>query len=298
MRLSIIIVNWNRKEDLEETLASFPTPLFPEWEVLVVDNGSTDDSLPWLRAQKGLTLIEAHENIGPARARNLALNKARGDYILFLDSDAEIRDFDPLHAQLDKMDADPSIGLVGFKILNAFSGDIDQWIYAENQDQYHDREFETSSFSAAGALMRRSLLPQVHGFWDDLFIYCEEVELSLKILAAGYRVLYSPSVEIFHRESPEGRVPSGQFFRLQARNWLWIFLRHFPGRTCWHHMILYTGVYAIKGALCGHFFTTLQGLREGWQGVTRLRNQGTKCSSETVARWKALNNRTSIKAGR
>lgn len=296
--LTIVVVNWNRVRDLQETLPPLIQLMPADWELLVVDNGSTDGSVDWLRKQASIRRIELGRNEGPCAARNRAAETANGEYLFFLDSDADLREPKTLARYLEKMRRDPEVGLVGFKILNTYTGKIDQWIYSQPKATHKNREFETYSFSAAGALVSKKLFLVIGGFWEELFIYGEEVDLSLKLMERGYRILYSPEVELFHRDAPEGRAPSAFYFKYQARNWLWIFSRYFPGWHYWWHMLLYTCVYFYKGLRSGQMKAVLRGISEGWKQSRRHRAAYSLLSPEVVSRWKGLNRRWFIRTGR
>ena len=225
--VSIVIVNWNRLDDVLTNLHYLMQQKGPRTEVVVVDNGSTDGSAERLSQLSGIRLIRLATNVGPALARNHGITSARGKYVVFLDSDA-ILSKSGLAKLVRRMESDPTIGIIGCRIVNSRTRKTDPWIHALPASTHELREFDTYSFSAAGAIARTGALQAAGLFWDELFIYNEEVDLSIRMLRAGYRILYSPLVRVYHRLSQDGRMATGVYWELQIRNWIWIFYRHYP----------------------------------------------------------------------
>src|SRR5262245_48313946 len=237
-KVSIIIVNWHRLADVLVGLEHLSQVDYPDLEVIVVDSGSTDGSAEALRVRGGVEVVEMGRNVGPARARNVGAGRATGKYLLFLDSDAVLAKHGLKHL-VQRMERSPEVGAAGCKIINAYTRGIDQWIYAESQHTHHAREFETYAFSTAGALVRASAMQEAGGFWEDLFIYNEDTDLSLRIIRAGYHIIFYPGLRVYHRASPSGRLGNGSFWYHQSRNWIWMFYRYYPGLWRWWAVSLY-----------------------------------------------------------
>jgi GT2 family glycosyltransferase len=163
---------------------------------------------------------------------------------------------------------------------------------------YEFREFETYSFSAAGAIARAAALRAAGPFWDELFIYNEEVDLSIRILRAGYRIVYSPAVRVYHHVSESGRVPSGAYWRLLIRNWIWIFYRHYPRHERLKKIVVYSTLYLIKGALNRAIADCFKGIVEGLRATEIIGRYPDKLSPEEMHRLYALNRRSRVKIGR
>ena len=292
--VSVILVNWNRCKDILDNIRWLRNQTWQNQEIIVVDNGSTDDSLKELRSTQGILLIELPENLGPARARNEGIRKATGDYILFLDSDSYLGRTG-LEKLVTRMEQDPAIGVIGCRILNWFTGDIDQWFYPGSYEQFGDTEFETYSFSGAGALLRTSAVRSAGGFWDELFIYNEEVDLSIGIIRGGHRIIYNPDIPVFHRCSPSGRVPPQRYYYYQIRNWIWILYRHYPLRQRLIRAASLSFVYLIKGFRAGQLAASLRGIIDGLRGTRWIDHYSSKLSASQVQKLAALNRRWRIR---
>jgi len=292
--VSVVLVNWNRVGDILDNIRWLRNQTWSNLEIIVVDNGSQDQSLTELRKTDGIRLIELSENFGPARARNEGIQFAKGEFILLLDSDSYLGRTG-LSKLVGRMQSDASIGIIGCRIMNWFSGDIDQWFYPQSYERMGDTEFETYSFSGAGALLRTSAVEQAGGFWDELFIYNEEVELSIGVIRSGYRIIYFPDVPVFHRMSPKGRVPTSRFFYYQIRNWIWILYRHYPFWSRSIRVSLLSAVYLIKGLRAGYTAACLRGIRDGLRGTQWIDQFNPKLSTEQIRKLTVLNRRWKVR---
>ncbi len=259
----------------------------PRCEIVVVDNGSTDGSAECLASLASIRLIGLAINLGPAAARNIGLAAARGRYVLFLDSDALLgrRGAERL---VRRMKADPSLGIIGCRIVNLGTRQLDQWIYAEPARTHEHVEFETYSFSAAGALARADALRRCGGFWEELFIYNEEVDLSIRVMRSGYRVIYSPDALVFHLGSPLGRIRSGAYWYYQVRNWIWIFYRHYPLAARTRMIAAYSAVYLIRAAIASGLSQCLAGIAAGLKRTDIIGRYGDKLTEPEVVRLRSL----------
>jgi GT2 family glycosyltransferase len=238
-------------------------------------------------------VIELGENVGPARARNVAIDAARGRFVLFLDSDS-LPSRRVLDALMKCMEDDPAVGIIGCRIVNAGTRKLDQWIYAQPPETHEHRMFETYSFSAAGALARVDALRQAGGFWDDLFIYNEEVDLSIRVLRSGYRILYCPEATVFHLALDEGRVRPGAYWYYQIRNWIWIFYRYYPPPICLLKAALYASLYLFRAARARHLADGWAGIVAGLKRTDIIGRYDDKMSGSEQNRLRTLNRRTGI----
>jgi GT2 family glycosyltransferase len=297
VQVSIIIVNWNRLDDVLKNLHYLRRQTGLRAEVVVVDNGSTDGSAERLSRIGWIRLVLLATNVGPAEARNYGIRNASGKYIVFLDSDAVLSK-SGLAKLVSRMESDPTIGIIGCRIVNSQTRKTDAWIHALPESSHGLREFDTYSFSAAGAIARTQALRAAGPFWDELFIYNEEVDLSIRMLRAGYRIIYSPVVRVYHHVSQNGRVATGSYLRFLIRNWIWIFYRHYPKRERLKKIVTYSMLYLIKGALNRRFTDCLKGIAEGLWHTEIIRRFPDKLTPNEVNQLYALNRRTRVKIGR
>ena len=220
MKLSVVILNWNGRKHLERYLPSVMEHTQGDGvEVVVADNGSTDDSLPWLRlTYPDVRVVRLDRNYGFAGGYNRALREVDGDYVLLLNSDVEVAAgwWQPLVAVLD---AERDVAVVApklradkerdkFEYAGASGGFIDYLGYPfcrgrilshveKDEGQYDDRR---DIFWASGAAMccRKEVFFGVGGFDDDFFAHMEEIDLQWRIQLCGWRIVVEPKSVVYH----------------------------------------------------------------------------------------------------
>ena len=220
-RVTAVVVSYNTRDDLLRCLAALAR-VAPAPHVIVVDNASTDGSVPAVReAFPSVTVLANAANEGFSRANNRGLREARTPYVLVLNSDAEVRPgaVEALEALLE---ARPDVGLVGPRTVGSdgriqvsfgpMLGPIAEWrqrrrvrgVKAGDPDALRTeeetaaREQEPVWVSASCFLARREALAGVGFFDEGFFLYEEDVDLCVRLRASGWRVLYSPRAEVVH----------------------------------------------------------------------------------------------------
>lgn len=241
--VSVIVVNWNRRDLLRACLASLESQNFRDFEIIVVDNGSSDGSLELLRsaAFERIQTIKNAENRGFCAANNQGIRAARGEFIALLNNDAEA---DPgwLEELLAAVCDAPDVGMVASKILTYEDRSVidkaGHLIYLDGQNRgrgtgepdrgQFDRVEETAWPDGCAALYRRSLFDQVGSFDEDFFAYADDAELGLRARIAGWRCLYIPTAVVYHHTgSTLGRYSAQRLFLIE-RNRLWLAAKLFP----------------------------------------------------------------------
>ena len=125
--ISVIIPCYNGARFLRETLASALGQTRPPLEVIVVDDGSTDDSAAIAESFGPPVRVIRQANQGESKARNVGLRQSRGKYVLFLDSDAMISR-SSVARLVERMESDPTVGIAGCRIVDPATRALDQWI--------------------------------------------------------------------------------------------------------------------------------------------------------------------------
>ncbi len=256
--ISIIIVNWNGRHLLGDCLQSLVRQQFRDFEIVLVDNGSTDDSLAFVRREfPSLRIVELETNLGFCAANNRGVDATRGQYILFLNNDTEVNP--TMLGELHKViQADPpEIGAWAVKML--------RWDRRELIDncgcgysifgagyQLVSGELDGEAFSQAqvifgpsggAACYRRAVLDQIGLFDEDFFYSNEDLDLSFRAQLAGYRCRYVPSAIVYHRGSATSGATSDQTIYHIQRNSEWVFFKNMPApllRKCFLPHLLYS----------------------------------------------------------
>lgn len=222
-RLSIVILNYNTESLLRDCLASIPNN--SEYEIVVVDNASTDNSVNMVKKEfSSVKLILNKENVGYTRGNNAAKGKVAGEYVLFLNSDTKV-DKDTLPAMLKLMDEHPNAGastcltlLPNGKLYYAchrgfptpwnsfcyFSGLAKAFPKSKTFAGYTatylpiNTLHEIDACSGTFLLIRKKLLDQIGWFDEDYFSYGEDLEMCYQVKERGYKILFNPDVKITH----------------------------------------------------------------------------------------------------
>lgn len=261
--VSVLIITWDRKEDVLEAVQSVYDQVYPNFEIIVVDNASTDGTVEALRqAYPAVRLVALDRNLGVSDGRNRGIAVARGDIIFLLDSDGSLR-HDTLTRIVHKLQAEPEVGVITCKILNAYTQELDHvagWAFAEKAKADQDLEFFSCQFSEGGSAIRKEVFDQAGLFWDLLFFDREGEDLSLRVWDCDYKVLYWPKAIVYHRVSSQKRVAGGELLYFDLRNALYIYLVRYPWWMLSCFVPLKIGTSLVKGVRRGCLRRVLQAL--------------------------------------
>lgn len=249
--VSVIIVNWNGRHHLERCLPALTRQTYDNFEIILVDNHSTDDSLTYVRQRfPDVRLLALEENTGFARGNNVGIQASSAPLIALLNNDTQ-PDRNWLTALVTAVHADETIGMVASRMLfydqphliNSAGVCLDRagiaWDRLGGQpDSTREAETAVDVFGpcAGAALYRRSLLEQVGLFDEDFFMYLEDVDLAWRAQLAGWRGVYAPEARVLHHHSASAVEGSPFKSRLLGRNkWLTI-LKNYPGGLLWRYL--------------------------------------------------------------
>jgi GT2 family glycosyltransferase len=215
--VSIVSVNYDQPQVTCEMLASLIKVTYPNFETLVVDNGSAKTS-PDIIKQKypQVQLIISEKNLGFAGGNNIALKHAKGDYILLLNNDTEVKP-DFLDSLVELMESDKKIAIASSKILYFYEDNTIQYAgaspinpitsrgrhygYKEIDHGQLDEVTETSYPHGACMMIRKSVLEELGLLYEGYFLYYEELDFAERVKRAGYKIYFQPNSSIFHKES-------------------------------------------------------------------------------------------------
>lgn len=242
MQLSIIIVNYNVKYFLEQCLCSVKDAITKmDAEVIVVDNNSGDDSVTYLRQRfPWACFIQNHENLGFAKANNQAYENAKGSYILFLNPDTLIPEHS-LQECLEFMGMHHEAGALGIKMIDGSGHFLPESKRAFPSPftslfklvglaslfpksgifgRYHlghlspADNHEVDVLAGAFLLVRKKVIEQVGCFDETFFMYGEDVDLSYRIQAAGWKNYYFAGTTIIHFKGESTKKGSLNYVRM------------------------------------------------------------------------------------
>jgi GT2 family glycosyltransferase len=216
--VSIVILSWNRKEKLKYVLTKLREQSYPNIEIIVVDNGSTDGTVEEVeRKFTEVKLIKLPRNIG-LEGYNIGFKNAKGKYIVVLDDDS-YPEKDAIERGIIEFEKDAALGIIAFHILTP-SGEVITKDWPEN----------VTSFWGCGAMIRKSALEKV-GYYDpDLFIYGNEYDLAIRMWHYGYKVIYNKNIIGYHMlaKSEVRKTKKGMFYG--TRGDIWFCFKYFSGK--------------------------------------------------------------------
>lgn len=200
---SVIVPVYQGGEILERCLAALRGSSFDSFELVVVDDGSTDDSIEVAR-RAGARVLETGGRRGPGRARNVGAAAAKGRYLLFLDADCEVEP-GTLAALAAALEADPALAAAfgSYDDQPAETGFLSQYKNLQHHWVHQQGRAEASTFWAGCGAVRRDAFVEVGGF--DVGRYTrpsiEDIELGYRLRAAGHRIRLVKRVRVKHHKS-------------------------------------------------------------------------------------------------
>jgi GT2 family glycosyltransferase len=222
MDLSIIILNYNTKDLTIDCIKSI-NELYKEelikgvFEIILVDNASTDESVTAFKKLKteNLKLVESKENLGFSKGCNLGVASARGDYLLFLNSDTKIKD-QGFMKMVEYFKKNKNLGILGgalknengtsqlsagkfYSLLNLFLMMLgfERLGFLRNSPRAIE---EVDWVSGACLMIKRKVFKVIGGFEKELFMYGEDMELCFRARQNGFKTYFYPEIMLFHEE--------------------------------------------------------------------------------------------------
>jgi len=274
-KVAIVILNWNGQHYLEKFLPSVLATAYENFEVIVSDNGSTDDSVSVLHNRfPQVKLIRLDKNYGFAKGYNITLDKIEADYYALINSDIEVNPawLTPIINLLeqDKLNAacQPKLLSYNNKTLFEYAGGAGGWLDSFGYPFARGRIFDVSEedkgqydtiervFWVTGAAMviRNEVFNEMKGFDNYFFAHQEEIDLCWRIQLAGYKLFVCPSAVVYHVGG--GTLPRGNTLKtyLNFRNNQIMLYKNLPWSQKWWKIpfrIFLDSVSAWKGLLKG-----------------------------------------------
>lgn len=216
-RVSVIIINYNGEEFIISCLKSLEGQIFKDFEIIVVDNGSTDNSLFEIKKfleksaiASHLKLIPADRNLGFAGGNLEGLKHSKSEYIALLNNDTEA-DKKWLENLVKVMAEYPDVGICASKLLvfetdvldsagDGYATSLKGFKRGEGQDskKYNKQEYVFGACAGA-ALYRRRMIEEIGFFDEDFFLIHEDTDLNFRAQLSGWKVMYVPTAIIYHK---------------------------------------------------------------------------------------------------
>jgi len=292
--ISVIIVTRNRRDEVLALLGDVAgRGARGGDDITVVDNGSSDGTAAAIRERFGsVRVIENDANRGAPAARLAGVAASAGEILVFLDDDTRVEDPDFFERVRQAFAAHPQAGAIAFRLLDPATRRPRSFEIPGRDKDRAGEPFETSYFIAAGCALRRAVHDSVGGMDSSLIYGFEELDLSYRIIARGFRIYYRPEVVVLHAMSQTAR-PSWRRLFYFYRNKLWISPRYLPwsmviAQTCaWSAYFLVDALRIVRPDVF------LAALGAGLAGLPEsLRRRRTdRLGPEALARLRALDGR-------
>ncbi|WP_460761688.1 glycosyltransferase family 2 protein [Niabella terrae] len=261
--VAIVILNWNGKSFLEEFLPYLVRTRYANFQIVVADNASTDDSIAFLESQyPDIRIIRFIENHGFARGYNLALQQVAAPYYLLLNSDVKVSE-DWLQPLVDLLESNKEIAACQPKLLSykqprqfEYAGAAGGWLDAYGYPFARGRIFDITEedrgqfdraepiFWASGAALfiRSEVFQHSGGFDDYFFAHQEEIDLCWRVQLMGYQIYCCPSSVVYHVGG--GTLPKGNSLKtfLNFRNNNIMIFKNMRGWRRWYVLLLRGGL--------------------------------------------------------
>lgn len=254
-RVAVVILNWNGKVLLEQFLPSLGRSSYPNLELVVVDNGSTDHSVSFLQQQyPQIKTIILSENLGYAGGYNAALQQVEADYYILLNSDVEVSPgwVEPL---IELMESHTNVAAAQPKLLSfhhknkfEYAGASGGWIdclgypfargrvleHCETDHGQYDKATPIFWASGAAFCVRAKAFHEMNGFDASFFAHQEEIDLCWRLQRRGYQIYSCPQSVVWHVGGSTLPKGNSQKTFLNYRNNLWMLAKNLPfGTLCW-----------------------------------------------------------------
>jgi GT2 family glycosyltransferase len=264
-RVSVITVNYNQAALTCALIDSLRKVTYPNVEVIVVDNGSSQDATPVITTQyPEVNFIRSEKNLGFAGGNNLGIQASTGKYLLFLNNDTEVdRGFlEPLvhvfethptagaaSSKILYYDSDGIIQYAGSTCVNPFTGRNTRVGFMEKDNGQHDRLKTTDLAHGAAMMVPRKVVDQVGMMPEFFFLYYEEIDWCESIKKAGYQIYFVPASKVYHKESMSVGKNSTLKTYYMTRNRLLFMRRNTSGLKKIFWVLFYLGFSLPKNAM-------------------------------------------------
>lgn len=238
--VSIIIVNYNGRHFLNACLESVHAQSFQDFEIILVDNGSTDGSVEFVRDSfPEVKVIALDENIGFAGANREGLKSASGRYVMLLNNDAET-ERDCIRDLVGAMERNPAVGIAASKMIvdglttidsagDGFATNLKGFKRGEGRssDLYAHEEYVFGACAGA-AMYRRTMLDEIGFLDEDFFLIHEDADLNFRAQLAGWKVLYVPTAVVRHKVRSSIGLMSDTAIYYTLRNCEFVRIKNVP----------------------------------------------------------------------
>lgn len=249
-RASVIIPNWNGQQLLRDCLSSLVKQSFKDFEIILVDNNSTDSSLEYVRKNfPEIKIIKLNKNFGFAKAINEGVKHSTAEYVAFLNNDTSV-DKKWLENLIKCADNHSEVISVNSKMLNFYNrkiidgvgilinevGQAKSIAWQEEDAGQYDKEQYIFGATGGGSLFKREDFIKVGLFDESYFMYFEEVDFAFRTQFLGYKSIFCPQAIVSHKHKATAKKKPQYIEYWQFRNMTQTIIRDFPAKILFKKM--------------------------------------------------------------
>ncbi len=241
IEITIVIPNYNGERYLKECLQSIYAQDYKDYEIIIIDNHSTDSDYKWVEQEEKIKFKQLDKNYGFSKAVNEGIQMAIGKYVLLLNNDTQLcPNF--LKNMYAVMEADSKIFSISSKMIQYHNKELiddagDEytllgWAYKRGDGSLitaYERQERIFSTCAGAALYRKTIFEEIGYFDEDFFAYMEDVDISYRANIYGYKNIYLPTAKVYHIGSATSGSKYNAFkVKLAARNNIYVPYKNMP----------------------------------------------------------------------
>ncbi len=298
-KISVVVITRNRVQYLRECVDSVLMQDYPDFELLIGDNGSTDGTIEYLKqlATKDhrVTVLFNDHNLGSCEGRNLLLQRATGDLWFIIDDDATFQFKDDLTKVARSFESHPKAGAIGYTVVNARDPEtLNLWMYQAKPETARWKEFRSAQFASCAVCFRRRAMQDAQFapgeyFVNSFFYSWDEFPIAWRLLETGWECWYSPAVAIRHYGSSTIDVPTAHRVGLDAKSVGQFAGLILPFPRGWWKYVIRLSLWMLRRALRTNTLKAcLAGFLSGIPAFFSERRKRMKVRPETVRAFIAL----------
>ena len=286
-RVSVIIPYFKRGDIFERGLNTVLNQDYENKEVIVVDNHSEDDVKERVMAHRAeVKLIELPENRGACVARNAGANAASGDILVILDDDAGFISTKELSKLVQIFETRPDVHVVAFQVCDPATGELclRDWCHPRYWKEFAHTEFESDHFGEGASAFRREVFEKTGGYYEQLFYGAEGLDMELRVMDQGFKIIYTPKVRVWHGVSGKARTNDRQYYYF-TRNYIWMAYKDYPLWAGIRFLCFKLVMMLYLAVRTGSYGSFVRGLWDGFGGLQNIHRDRKPISRPTMNRW-------------
>lgn len=283
MKVSIVILTFDRPDELFKTVSRLVKDVPQDIEIIVVDNASKTPATQVLKVFENIRCLRMPENVGVG-ARNEGIRAAVGELVVTLDDDVRGLTSGGLKKVIECFEADSDLAALNFKVLEEGTGRQINWCHHRKVEEWGNKCFETYEISEGAVALKRELAVSVGLYPERYFISHEGPDLALRLMDAGGVVRYDPEIVVRHAQSEVARVSWRRYY-YDSRNLIWFAYKYFGWRRGTPKLIVQLGAMLIYSVRDGYLKYWFKAVRDALSGLPEIKPDAQCIRNETWQRY-------------